>query len=147
MPEPALLQRPWLGWVWRLVGVGLLALILVIGVNYRLADSLNIGGTDLVRTDYDEGVHASAALLMAHGKQIYRDFFLTQPPVGPLLWSLPLRLGGEAWGGLSDFLRLRLFTTLLSLITIALVYLSGRTLGRQVGRANRGSYRGVGPGD
>ncbi|HEX2915731.1 MAG TPA: phospholipid carrier-dependent glycosyltransferase [Chloroflexia bacterium] len=119
----------WANLIWRIGGIALLGLALYVAAAWRIGDARNIGATDLIRTDYDEGVHSSAALLMAQGHTIYRDFFLTQPPVGPFLWSLPLRFGGDQWGGLSDFLRLRLFTSLISLLTIALVYLTGRRLG------------------
>jgi Dolichyl-phosphate-mannose-protein mannosyltransferase len=110
------------------IGIIGLAIILLIAANLRISDSREIGSIDLIKTDYDEGVHASAALLMAQGKTIYRDFFLTQPPVGPFLWSLPLRLQRAEWGSLDDFLRLRLFTSILALITVAAVYLIGRKL-------------------
>ncbi len=119
----------WSGLAWRLGGIAVLGLILALAAVLRIGDARNIGTTDLVRTDYDEGVHSTAALLMTQGKSIYQDFFLTQPPVGPFLWSIPLRLNGTEWGGLMDFLRLRLFTSLIALVTIALVYLTGRKLG------------------
>ena len=119
----------WSGLAWRVGGIAVLGLILVLAAVLRIGDARNIGATDLVRTDYDEGVHSTAALLMTQGKTIYQDFFLTQPPVGPFLWSIPLRLNGTDWGGLADFLRLRLFTSLIALVTIALVYLTGRKLG------------------
>ncbi len=125
----SLVLPAWVGRAWGLVGVAALALILVVAAQLRIGDAHVLGATDLIRTDYDEGVHASAALLLAQGKTVYRDFFLTQPPVGPLVWSLPLRFGHAEWGGLTDFLRLRLFTSLLSLGTIALVYIIGRKLG------------------
>ena len=115
--------------IWHIAGAAGLAIILIVAANARIGGTYNIGDTNLIPTDYDEGVHSSAALLLAHGKSVYTDFFLTQPPVGPLIWSLPLRFASQAWGGLDDFMRLRLFTSLLSLITIGLVYLTGRALG------------------
>jgi 4-amino-4-deoxy-L-arabinose transferase-like glycosyltransferase len=117
------------GTAWWVAGIVALGLILVLAAVLRIGDARNIGATNLIHTDYDEGVHSTAALLMTQGKSIYRDFFLTQPPVGPFLWSIPLRLNGTDWGGLTDFLRLRLFTSLIALVTIALVYLTGRKLG------------------
>lgn len=119
----------WSGLAWRLAGIGVFGLILVLATLLRIGNAQSIGGENLIRTDYDEGVHSTAALLMSQGKSIYRDFFLTQPPVGPFLWSIPLRLGGAEWGGLMDFLRLRLFTSIVALLTITLVYLTGRKLG------------------
>lgn len=119
----------WSNLAWRLGGVAVLGLILALAAVLRIGNARNIGTTDLIRTDYDEGVHSTAALLMTQGKTIYNDFFLTQPPVGPFLWSIPLRLNNSDWGGLTDFLRLRLFTSLIALGTIALVYLTGRNLG------------------
>lgn len=119
----------WSGLAWRLAGIGAFGLILVLATVLRIGNAQPIGGENLIRTDYDEGVHSTAALLMSQDKSIYRDFFLTQPPVGPFLWSIPLRLGGADWGGLVDFLRLRLFTSIVALLTITLVYLTGRRLG------------------
>ena len=119
----------WLYFSWRLVGIAALVAILAVAAVYRIGDARDIGATDLVRTDYDEGVHAETALLLAHGKQLYHDFFFGHPVGGALLWSLPLRLEGAEWGSLYDFLRVRLFTSLVSLLTIALVYLTGRRIG------------------
>jgi hypothetical protein len=119
----------WVNRLWRYSGILCLGLILVLAAIFRIVNAREIGATDLIRTDYDEGVHASAALLLSDGKAVYRDFFLTQPPVGPFLWSIPLRLHHDDWGGLLDFLRLRLFTSLVALVTIGLVYLTGRRLG------------------
>ncbi len=121
---PGLLVKLWPG-----LGIAGLALVLFLATSSRIGDSRAIGGTDLIHLDYDESVHAGAALLMAQGKTVYRDFFLTHAPVGPLLWSIPLRLGGAEWGGLNDLLRMRLFTSILSLFTITLAYLIGRKLG------------------
>lgn len=119
--KPAKMLTPYLG-------IAGLAIILIFATVLRIADSREIGATDLIKTDYDEGVHSAAALLMAQGKTVYKDFFLTQPPIGPFLWSIPLRFQRAEWGGLEDFLRLRLFTSILAIITIAVVYLIGRRL-------------------
>jgi 4-amino-4-deoxy-L-arabinose transferase-like glycosyltransferase len=123
----------WLNLVWRFAGIGALGLILLTATLVRIGDARNIGVTDLVSADYDESVYASSALLLTNGRALYRDFFSSQPPLGFLLWSLPQRLGGSATGGLLDFLRMRFFTSLLSLVTIALVYLTGRRLGGRWG--------------
>lgn len=119
----------WLNRVWRYGGVVALLGILVLATYLRVVAARSVGDTDMIRSDYDEGVHASAALLMAQGKTVYRDFFLTQPPVGLWLWSLPLRFGGAEWGSLNDFLRLRLFSSLFGIATVVLVYVTGRKLG------------------
>jgi len=130
--ELAGLRRVIPGWVntlWRFGGIIVLGLILLVATNLRIGEARQIGLTDLVAADYDESVYATTALMLAQGKSLYRDFYSSQPPLGFLLWSLPLRQGRAEWGGLEDFLRLRLFTSLLSLVTIALVYLTGRMLG------------------
>jgi hypothetical protein len=129
----------WTGLAWRLTGICALVLVLALAAALRIDNARSIGATDLVRTDYDEGVHSTAALLMSQGKSIYQDFFLTQPPVGPFIWSLPLRLSGTEWGGLLEFLQLRFFTSILALLTITLVYLSGRRLGGRWGGPLAGS--------
>lgn len=123
----------WVNPLWRFAGIGVLGVILVIATILRIGDAREIGSTNLVAADYDESVYASTALLMAQGRGIYRDFFSSQPPLGFLLWSLPQRLNGSPNGGLLDFLQMRLFTSILSLVTIALVYLTGRTLGGRWG--------------
>lgn len=129
----------WFGFAWR--GLGVLALLAILGLAAagRLEATRQLGTTDLVRTDYDEGVHAAAALLMARGNTIYKDFFLTQPPVAPLLWSLPLRMEGGEWAGLNDFLRLRLFSTLIALVTIGLAYITASKMGGKWGGVLAGS--------
>jgi 4-amino-4-deoxy-L-arabinose transferase-like glycosyltransferase len=120
--------------IWRGVGIALLLAVLVIAALNRLAPAQTNAGLDLIRTDYDEGVYASGALLMMQGKTIYRDFFLTQPPLTLFIWSLGLRAtGAPEWGGLQAFLNMRFFNGLISLVTIALVYITGRKLGGRWG--------------
>ncbi len=119
----------WANIIWRYLGVVSLVLILILAAQFRINDARDIGATDLIKTDFDEGVHSTAALLMNQGKTVYKDFFLAHPPAGPIIWSFPLRLGGAEWGGLADFLRLRFVTSIISLLSIVLVYLTARKLG------------------
>lgn len=136
--EPARLQiagysrklPQWVNITWRGLGIAALLVILLVAATMRAGDARNIGVTDLVAADYDESVYATTALLITRGKtSLYQDFFSSQPPLGFWLWSLPLRFGNAEWGGLDDFLRMRFFTTLLSLVTIGFVYMTGRRLG------------------
>jgi len=56
----------WSGLAWRLAGIGVFGLILVLATLLRIGNAQSIGGENLIRTDYDEGVHSTAALLMSH---------------------------------------------------------------------------------
>ncbi len=123
---------------WRLWAIALLGLAISIAVFYRFSNVRGIGATDIIPVDYDEGVLFTSSVLLRHGILPYRDFFSSQPPLALWLWSLPMNFGGSQWGSLSDFLNLRLFNSIFSILTVALGYLIGRKLG--------GSWRGTAAG-
>ena len=63
--EPALL--------WQLIGLGLIAFLV------RLIPVLFTGGLHGM-VDYDDGVYMGSALSLVHGRIVYRDFLMLNPP-------------------------------------------------------------------
>ena len=125
---PPQIWRWWQNALLRYLPIGALGAILGLATYLRAIVPLTLDAGTMVATDYDEGLLAEAALLVTKGETLYSDVFFNQPPSAAFIWSLPLRFGHSAWGNADDLLRMRLWMTILSLITIVLVYIIGRRL-------------------
>ena len=109
-PDPGPREPRWFGWV-TAGALGTLAAATVTYVVYGLPNA-------------DEGWYLYAARLVYQGQLPYRDFAYLQTPLQPLLFA-PLQwlFAGHL------FIAMRLANALLALVTIALVYATGRRAG------------------
>lgn len=74
---------------------GVVAVCLVLGVAFWLVAG-DIRVPVPVRYDYDEGVYTATADAVAHGGRLYRDVFLSQPPLFVLTLRAMFGLGGAS---------------------------------------------------
>ncbi len=100
----------------------ILFVIVIIGGCFRLANLTEISSWH----DYDEGVHSQAAVLYIQGYMPYRDFFFTHPPLILYVLSFLYRLNGPNLGAG------RMFSAVLSTLTIITVYFIGRKSGSSI---------------
>jgi Dolichyl-phosphate-mannose-protein mannosyltransferase len=81
--------------MWNSNRSGVVALCLMLGVAVWLVAG-DIRVPVPTRYDYDEGVYAATADAVAHGGRLYRDVFLSQPPLFVLTLRAMFGLGGAS---------------------------------------------------
>jgi len=100
----------------------ILSVIVLIGGYFRLTNLTEISSWH----DYDEGVHSQAAILYIQGYAPYKDFFFTHPPLILYVLNVLYRFSGPNLGAG------RMFSAVLSTLTVILVYFIGRTSGNPI---------------
>jgi len=105
-----------------IVELPLLIAIIIAASYFRLANLTEISSWH----DFDEGVHSQAAVFYIQGYMPYRDFFFTQPPLVLYVLNVLYRLYGPDLGvG-------RMFSAMLSTLTVIAVYFIGRAPGNPI---------------
>lgn len=105
-----------------MVELSILFMIVAIGGYFRLANLTEISSWH----DYDEGVHSQAAILYIQGYRPYKDFFFTHPPLILYVLSVLYRFNGANLGAG------RMFSAVLSTLTIIIIYFIGRMSGSSI---------------
>jgi len=105
-----------------IIELPLLIAIVIAASYFRLANLSEISSWH----DFDEGVHSQAAVFYIQGYVPYRDFFFTQPPLVLYVLNILYRLYGPDLGAG------RMFSAILSTLTVIAVYFIGRAQGSPI---------------
>ncbi len=100
----------------------ILSVIVLIGGYFRLTNLTEISSWH----DYDEGVHSQAAILYIQGYAPYKDFFFAHPPLILYVLNVLYRFSGPNLGAG------RMFSAVLSTLTVIVTYFIGRTSGSPI---------------
>jgi 4-amino-4-deoxy-L-arabinose transferase-like glycosyltransferase len=114
-----------------LVGAAFVVLLffLYVGFELRMRDMYSVDDALLYQSDYDEGVHVSAAQLMLQGFVPYRDFLFLQPPFALFLFATILKFHFVPWGDATAFVLARYAAIACGLVTLLAVFEIARRLG------------------
>jgi len=105
-----------------IIEILILSVIVLIGGYFRLTNLTEISSWH----DYDEGVHSQAAILYIQGYTPYKDFFFTHPPLILYVLNVLYRFSGPNLGAG------RMFSAVLSTLTVIIIYFIGRTSGSPI---------------
>ncbi len=118
--------------LWWLAGIALLAFLI------RLLPVVLSGGLDGL-IDYDDGVYMGSALSLAHGRIVYRDFYMLHPP-GILYVLSPFSALSLLTSDATAFAAARVGFMLLGALNTFLVGLISARLGRPAALAASALY-------